>query len=659
LLDKNYTTSIIHTKLNQPPLPVDMVARPHLTEWLDRRRERPLTLVSAPAGYGKSTLISSWLESVEYPTAWLSLDKGDNDLGIFLGYFLAAVRTKFPMALLETQALLMVIPLPPISAIVKILINELNQIEEPFILVLDDYHLIETQAIHDFLKEFLLHPPGGLHLVLGTRMDPSLPLANMRAKSQVTEIRIQDLRFSKDETQQLFQKMMGHPIDGAAVNELNTKSEGWVTGLRLAALAMRHHINQESFSSEITAQNQYVTEYLITEILAKQAVGLSDCMLKISILERFCADLCEAVCFQGAEFNGVQFLEWLQASSLFIIPIDDQNKWFRFHHLFRYTLQQELVRRYSPEEIEELHAAAGCWFTNNNWVEEALHHLLEAGDTAAAVELVAQHRSRMMNSDQWARLERWMKMFSAEAIHNSAELWMLKTWLIYHRGLWAELPEFLEVLATIMAQDPEPETGALLAGEISTLRSLIAYHAGFIEEAITQARRALEKTPFEFLVVRILARSYLGLGLLLSGDESGGYHVFYDAFAEEKVLNNPFRATLLMTACYFHWINADLLSMTQSARQSIIISQETGYRPIQAYGKYNLGRIYYQQNDLDAAEEMFAGIVAQPYQNYGDCYTNSVCGLAITYQAQGREAKAREVVEAATAFLLETGNMTQ
>jgi len=237
---------IIQTKLNRPPLPVDLVPRPRLTEWLEQRRGRPLTLVSAPAGYGKSTIISCWLESVDCPTAWVSLDEHDNELGGFLSYFLAAIQTIFPNAVPETQALLLVTPLPPIAAIAHTLINELNQIKPPYILVLDDYHLIETQTIHDLLNELLLFPPLNLHLVMGTRMDPLLPLVTLRANSQVSEIRIQDLRFNQAETSLLFQKMVGYPVDPAVVVHVDAQAEGWVTGLRLAALAMRHRIGRDS-----------------------------------------------------------------------------------------------------------------------------------------------------------------------------------------------------------------------------------------------------------------------------------------------------------------------------------------------------------------------------------------------------------------------------
>ena len=271
MLDKETTTPLMQTKLNRPPLPVDMVRRPRLTTWLEQHRSRPLTLVSAPAGYGKSTLISCWLEAVDCPSAWLSLDGHDNELGAFLAYFLAAIEIIFPNAVPETQAMLLASRLPTSTAIATTLLNELNQIERPYILVLDDYHLIEAKAIQDLLSEILTHPPRNLHLVLGTRIDPFLPLVTLRAKSQVTEIRIPDLRFNQAETQLLLVNMLDFPVDPAVVSEVDAQAEGWVTGLRLATLAMRHRIGRDYLPENLSLHNRYVTEYLVTEILAKQA----------------------------------------------------------------------------------------------------------------------------------------------------------------------------------------------------------------------------------------------------------------------------------------------------------------------------------------------------------------------------------------------------
>ncbi|MFN2195639.1 MAG: LuxR C-terminal-related transcriptional regulator [Anaerolineales bacterium] len=646
-----------------------MVPRPRLIDWLKQRQARPLTLVSAPAGYGKSTLISCWLEEADCPVAWVSLDERDNELSIFLNYFLAAIQSVFPEAMAETQALLLVAPVTPVATISKELINEINQIQQAFILVLDDYHLIDLQVIHDLLSELLLHPPANLHLVLGTRMDPPLPLVKLRANSLLTEVRIQSLRFQPQETLQLFQKMIGDHVDPAVVSAAEAEAEGWVTGLRLAALAMRHRIGRESVKGNLTLHNRYVTEYLLNEIMANQAAMMSDCLLRTSILERFCADLSQAVCsasFEPGEngsarpqLSGEQFLEWLRASNLFVIPLDDNQQWYRYHHLFRDFLQRELARRYGHEGISELHAAAGRWYAHNGWIEEALFHLLAAGDYPAAIGLVAQHRYALMNATQWPQLERWLDLFPFDIIQTSAELWMLKTWLAYHRGQLAELGTMLQPLLGLSNSGTGQNISTALQGEINTLRSLITYHDNNNDASLKYAQTALEQLPDKLWIVRILARVYLAGNLLVHADTGGANQALYGALAEEKEQSKHFKATLLMGACSLHWVAADLQSMAQAARLSIELSRETGRQQVLDFSSYQLARVYYQHNDLSAAEKLFAGAVTRPYLNYGESYVNSACGLALTYQTQDKPAEARAIAEAAVTFLLETGNINQ
>jgi LuxR family maltose regulon positive regulatory protein len=669
LPDKDTLNPLIQTKLNRPPLPVDMVRRPRLTKWLKQHQRRPLTLISAPAGYGKSTLISCWLSSVDCPTAWVSLDEHDNKLGNFLSYFLAAIQTIFPNALPETQTFLTSTPQPSIHIIAHTLINELNQLGKSFIVVLDDYHLIESQAVHELLSELLIYPPEGLHLVLGTRMDPPLPLITLRAKNQMTEIRIPDLRFTQKETQQLFQAMIGASVNPRDIDTMNAQAEGWVTGLRLAALALRHRIGANAIPGELSTQNRYVTEYLFNEILANQAATMSNCLLKTSILDRFCASLCETICFPDKKhagdgssqpnFTGTDFLEWLRTSNLFVIPLDDQHQWYRYHHLFQEFLQQELIRRFEPREIIELHTAAGRWFAQENWIDEALNHFLAAGDTTAAIELIAQHRYKLMNEARWPILDNWLRLFDDGLIESSSELWMLKTWMAYQQGRWNELPALLQQLDALLARHPDRTETNRLAGEIHAANSVLLIHSGDIEGAVSQARMALERILPEFWTARGLARLYLGVGLLMLGDEKGSLRAIYGAFEEEQVKSERFKANLLMSVSYIYWIAADLQSMQPTSEQALALCLKLNHQQILGHSQLAAGSVRYQQNDLPAAEELFTAIVDRPYQNFGGCYARSVCGLSMTYQAQGKEAEARQVSEEAIAFLLKTGNTTQ
>jgi len=664
------TNTIIETKFYRPGLPVDLVRRPRLIAYLKKRQEsRPLTLVSAPAGYGKSTLVSSWLEHVDCPSAWLSLGEQDNELATFLRYFLASIQTIFPDKLTETGTSLTSIPQPSPTAIANSLTNEINQIGEFFILVLDDYHLIQEQSIHDLLNELLLHPPPNLHLVISTRMDPPLSLVTLRGKGLLTEIRIPSLRFNQEESLSLIKKMTGVSMGEDSLAEVDAEAEGWVTGLRLAALAMRHRIGREGFDLKLTLNNRYVSEYLLSEILTKQAVSLKDWMLKTSILARFTANLCEALCSPGtnfleggpveSDFNGEQFLEWLRASNLFIIPLDDQHKWYRYHNIFREFLQQELIRRLGHEEIRTLHTLAGQWYAQNGWIDEAFYHLLPAGEVPQAIELVAQHRTRMLNETRWSLLENWLNLFQEQIIERSPELLMLQAWLAYHRSQYVLLPDLLQQLEALLADDANQEAAKRLAGEIHSLRSLVAYHSSDGEGAISHARMALERVPSELWIVRVLARLYLAGGLLMTGNQSGSYRAIYSAFEEEKGQNERFKGTLLSVVCNIHWLSADLQGLKQAADQSIVLCLESDYRQVLRNSYDFLGRVNYQQNDLPGAEELFIKVTTKPYLNYGTSYVSSVCGLSMTYQALGKEDEAWQVTEEAIAFLLETGNTTQ
>jgi len=665
--DTKLTDMLIETKFYRPGLPVDMVHRPRLTAFLKKRQHsRPLTLISAAAGYGKSTLLSCWLDRADCPNAWLSLDEGDNDLQRFLRYFLAAIQTVFPAALQDSRNLLTGNSKLPVEVIANTLINEIHQIEEFFILALDDYHLIQEQSIHDLLNEILLHPPPNFHLVISTRMDPPLSLVSLRGKGQLTEVRIPSLRFNKEESLRLFNKMMDISIEEDRFAEIDGKVEGWVTGLRLAALAMRHRVGREAFDLKLTLNNRYVSEYLLSEIFAKQAITLTDCMLKTSIPTRFNADLCEALCITGAnasnagsDFNGYQFMEWLRTSNLFIITLDDRDTWYRYHHIFREFLQQELVRRFGYEEIRELHAVAGRWYAENDLVDEAFYHLLPSGEVSQAIELVTQHRYGMLNEARWQPLENWLNLFQDHIIESSPELWMLKTWLAYHRGQFSQLPALLQQLDAMLEIDHNQETADRLAGEIHSLRSLVAYYSNDAEGTISQARMALERVPSELWVVRVMARLYLARGLLMSGDQNSSYRAIYDAFEEEKVQNKSFKATILGVVCNIYWLAADLHSLQEVANKSITLCLKLDFREILRISYDHLGKVKYQQNDLPDAEELFASVVENPYVNYGTAYVNSVCGLSMTYQAQRREAEARQVAKEGMAFLLETGNTTQ
>ncbi|CAB1061578.1 Transcriptional activator of maltose regulon, MalT [Olavius sp. associated proteobacterium Delta 1] len=317
MVGETTTSSSIHTKLHRPPVGPGFVARPHLLERLEKYLQRPVTLVSAPAGYGNSTLVSSWLEACDCPGGWVSLDKNDNNLHLFLSYCLTAVQHMFPDAGRKTLAMVNAPTLPSVSLLAGSFLNELELIAQPFILVLDDYHHIQDESVHDLLNQLLHHPPPSMHLVLIGRRDAPLPISTLRAQGRLTEIRTQDLRFSQAETMSFLNQLLGNPIDSSTAFALEEKTEGRVTGLRLAALSMRHRGDIEPRLLAPQVDAQYVMEYLFNEVFAHQPPEVSQYLLGTAILDHFCGPLCQAVCVPGVDpftcdIGGWDFIAWLK-----------------------------------------------------------------------------------------------------------------------------------------------------------------------------------------------------------------------------------------------------------------------------------------------------------------------------------------------------------
>ncbi len=327
--------------------------------------------------------------SADLASAWVSRDEDDNDLYLFLSYFIQAVQTIFPGAVHETQAMLNSPELPPVTVLSHSLINELDQIEKEFILVLDDYHFIREKAVHELIAKLLKHPPAPMHLVLVTRRDPALPLTSLRSQGQMTEIRTQDLRFSLKDSRAFLEKIMGISLDKATVAVLEKKTEGWVTGLRLAALTLRNQSDADRILKNLPEDSRYVVDYILSEVLSQQSPAMQEYLLETAILNRFCAPLCDAVHkpvepSDTCDQSGKEFIEELVQTNLFVIPLDAQHHWFRYHQMFQRFLLHLMQRRYRPDDISALHKKAGAWFEENVLIEEALEHSLKSGDIESA-----------------------------------------------------------------------------------------------------------------------------------------------------------------------------------------------------------------------------------------------------------------------------------
>ncbi len=657
------TFPIIQTKLYRPPLQADFLPRPQLLEQLDGWRQRPLTLVSAPAGYGKTTLVSSWLESLECSTAWLSLDEHDKDLELFLTYFLASVQTSVPDAFEETVALMGGVELPPLRVLSNSLTNELNGLPQRLVMVLDDYHAISESRVDELLSELLKHPPSPLHLVIATRTDPLINLNRLRALGKVTEIRTQQLRFSVLETIELLERLLRIEVDKEAASLLDEKTEGWATGIRLAALSMRHRDNAHEVLRHLAGERRYIWDYLIAEVLSALKPEIQDFLVKTAVLDRFCAPLCDAVLGSGgtqgetpriASAAGTQdILESLQQDHLFIVPLDGQRRWFRYHHLFQQLLSVELNKRYSADEIAGFHLKASSWYGQNGLLDEALHHALEAGDDLAAAQLLEENARTLLDEDRWHVLERWMARLPDSVIRQRPRLLIAKAWLGFHQFAVQSIPPLLELAGTVLEDGAAAQP---LWGEVDFFWGHHWYWQGQRTRSLDSLNRALERIPKDHHLARGEAEVFWSLASQMSDRKEEAVGRLNRWLYDEQTPHPGRQTKLLGTQIFLDILSGKFNDAVPLNRQLHELATKKNNRYIRAWTSYMQGHIHYFWNDLDAAARHFTEAVDDRYILHAAGALDSLVGLALTLQAKGQQDSADATVALLLEFAQEKNN---
>ena len=414
---------ILATKLFIPPPRPNLVLRPRLINLLNENLNHApgVVLISAPAGFGKTTLITEWITQFERPIAWLSLDEGDNDLTRFLAYLVAALQTIAPMIGKKVKGVFQSPQPLPFETILTALLNEIIAIPDHFVLVLEDFHVIDSRPVDQALTFLLEHLPPRMTMVLTTREDPNLPLARLRARGQLTELRAADLRFTPTEASAFLDQMMGLNLSAEDIAALEYRTEGWIAGLQLAALALQGTSSVEgqkdaaNFIKSFTGTHHFVMDYLIEEVLQQQSEKVHNFLLRTSILDRMCGTLSDAVLLDPS-VNGQEILEFIDCANLFIFPLDNERHWYRYHSLFVDLLRQRLSQRQTPEEIAQYHISASQWFEKNGDLAEAFRHLIAAEEYSRAAGLVERSWQGMNASLQSAIWLDWVKQLPEELI---------------------------------------------------------------------------------------------------------------------------------------------------------------------------------------------------------------------------------------------------
>jgi len=649
---------VLRTKLHPPRAPADLVGRPHLLDRLEAERTRPLALVSAPAGYGKSVLVASWLERGDWPSAWLSLDEDDGHLHRFLTYLVAAVRTAYPEACEQTLGLLHAGDLPGGQTVATVLANELDGLERPLVLVLDDYHRIEAPSpVHELLERLLLHPPIPLHLVLLTRVDPPLSLDRLRARSQVSEIRMQDLRFDAGETRALLENALGTTASEEGLASLDRELEGWVVGLRLVALALRYSPDPDELLRGFQGGTREIQEYLVNEVIARLAPTPRDWLTKSALLDRFCAPLCDAVCAESGDsgegsFDGAAFLRAAQDANLFLIPLDAKGEWFRFHHLFQEQLRRELERQWSPEKIHGLHLRASRWLEGHGLVEESIRHALAAADPGAAAEIVERHRLGQLNADNWYVVERWLEMLPPVR-EERPDLLLAQAWIAYERfQIWA-LPALLERAAPLL---DEEAMKAATGGELLFFQGAVAYWTGDGEASLRHFEDAEVLLSEDQPLFRGLLHLLGGLSLLMCGHPERAVETLREHVRAAGRERGIYFSRLVAGLFFTHLMSGDLGRARAEAVRLESVASTSDIHYTRVWSSYMQACAHLHRNELDLAARHFADVAEQRFILHRAAAADGLVGLALSQELLGRGEAATETLELLSAFAREVND---
>ena len=602
-------TPLLTTKLYIPPVRPELVSRPRLIERLNAGllHKRKLTLISAPAGFGKTTLLSEWTRGCERPIAWVSLDKDDNDPTRFWGYFVAALQTVRARIGKAALALLHSPQPPPIEAILTTLINEITGIPDGFALVLDDYHVIEAQPIHDALAFLLDHLPPQIYLVIATRADPPLPLSRLRGRGQLIELRTADLRFTPDEAAAFLNQVMGLRLPAEDVAALEARTEGWIVGLQMAALAMQGQGTERiaSFVAAFAGSHRYILDYLTDEVLLQQPESVQTFLLQTAILDRLTAPLCDAVTERS---DGQTMLERLEAANLFIVPLDDERRWYRYHHLFANLLRRRLSRT-QPDLLPALHLQASDWYEKTGLVGEAVSHALAAEDVERAARLVEGRALAMIFLGELTTLVGLLDALPDEVVRSRPWLCIAHAWALVFAGLLDAVELRLKGAETTLDTfgDARRAEGRHIAGHIAAIRAYIAALRGDMSRAAEFTREALEQLPEEDLAVRGLSAGLLGTVLRWSGDLVAAAQALARAIAITQAASDSHAAVeALYNLAAVQFAQGQLHKTVATCRDALLLADEYIERggrrlPIVAPGYYLMSQVLREWNDLEGA----------------------------------------------------------
>lgn len=638
---------LLATKLFIPRPRKNLVFRPRLMEYLNAGLEKKLTLVAAPAGFGKTTLMSEWIPKSPRCVAWLSLDNNDNDPTRFWAYFIRSLQGlrkelgEGAFSLLESPQA------PPITSILTALVNDIAAFPDAFSLVLDDYHVIESQPIHDALAFLVENQPANMHLVITTRMDPPLPLARLRARDQLTELRANDLRFTADEAASFLRDVMGLNLSTSDIAALEARTEGWIAGLQIAALSMQGREDIPGFIHAFSGSHRHILGYLADEALSRRPKGTLNFLLQTSILDRLCGSLCDAI---TGESGGQAILENLEHANLFITPLDDEGRWYRYHHLFAEVLRARLQQS-QPNLMPELDRRASAWYEQNGRLSDAVSHALAAKDFIQASRLIEQTSRAMWQRGEVTTLQNWLAALPTDIRRASPQLCLAQAWGALAVGQLAVVDSSIVEAEEAMSPFDEANVRPLRA-EANAIRSALAGYRQDSDKSIELAQRAIQDLPQGEHFLRGRLAYNLGWASMSQGDLPTASQRLREAATFSLNAGDLSTASFALNALGAGLEAEGRLGESASCYQQVIQAIQKHGQPLPvtaASGAYvRLGGILYEWNDLDKATQCAnQGIeLSRPFQTGGALFIGYLI-LARVLGAQGDLTGALETLQSA------------
>jgi len=655
----NPQTLFLSTKLNRPAQEGKSIPRPRLVSYLDAGPRKRVTLISAPAGFGKTTLAAQWLNQTRRLSAWLSLDSNDNDLERFLMYAIVAIRTVVPGFGSGIEPSLSSTHLPPLDYLADAIVSELVALKDPLVLVLDDYHTISSTAVQKILGRMVEYLPDTLSLVILTRMDPPWTLGRWRSRQWLKELRVDAIAFTEEETRTFFQE---YALTAGSVQMIHKRTEGWITALQLVSLSLVDTEDPEQFVKRFSDSNRMIIDYLMDEVISPLPSNVLDFLAVTATLDRFCAPLCNALLADGPDRqDSRQLISLLERENLFLVSLDSERCWYRYHHLFQNLLLHHLKKNLSQERQTWLHLRAGKWFAKQGLIEEALQHFLAIGEVDAAAKLVEENLHATIDEDLSRKvLGRWLKMFPKPEQEQRPALLVAKAW---ERSVYWDFP-VVDTLAdraeALLQKTPAGVSAAsrkCLRTDVDVLRSCCLFWQGDIAGSLRHSRRALQGMSITHNHAYTTVKIYSAAAYACSGRREEALQQLGQCFAEDALKGGRNAADILVSYGVMLLSAGDLDAVCRTAEQMLTLHEKSPLPDYYyGYAYYFLAIVAYERNALDIAADYFGHVREMRYRVNTRLYLEILIGMALVAEVKSDGVKVRQYLSEARIFAVETQN---